>query len=172
MTSAEARLAPPRIGDRALDEALDVIDRADVLEPGRLLAPFAIRWVMVVDDVEFADRLTAQLDLTEVPLSPGVRVFRNESFVPRLSGTPEPWDATFAGGIGRAAPGSVRLADNASVRFGPDWSQDEWANLVSTIDGEITYQPVPIRRSLAIGVAATFVLALVASVALRDRAER
>ncbi len=172
LTSAEARLAPPRIGDRALDGVLDVIDRADVLEPGRLLAPFAIQWVMVIDDVEFADRLSAQLDLTEVPLSPGVRVFRNESFVPRLSGPPDPWDATFAGGTGPAAGGSVRLADNASVRFGPDWTQADWANQVSTADGEITYEPVPLRRSLALSVGFALVLALVSSVALRDRADR
>ncbi|MDH3250415.1 MAG: hypothetical protein OEQ47_15705 [Acidimicrobiia bacterium] len=172
LTSAEARLAPPRLGDRALDGVLDVIDRADVLEPGRLLAPFAIQWVMVVDDVEFADRLSAQIDLTEVPLSPGVRVFRNESFVPRLSGPVGVWDAAFAGGTGPEGAGSVRIADNASVRFGPDWTQDEWANRVSAIDGEITYEPVPLSRSLSIAVGSAFVVALLASVALRDRAER
>lgn len=172
VTSAEARLAPPRLGDRALDGVLDVIDRADVLEPGRLLAPFAVQWVMVVDDVEFADRLSAQLDLTEVPLSPGVRVFRNESFVPRLSGTPRPWDATFAGGSGSPGVGTVRIADNASVRFGPEWGRDEWANRVSTIEGEITYEADPLRRSLAIAIGATFVVALAASVALRDRGDR
>ncbi len=172
ITSAEARLAPPRLGDRALEGVLDVIDRGDVLEPGRLLAPFAIRWVMVVDDVEFSDRLSAQLDLTEVPLSPGVRVFRNESFAPRLSGPSEDWDATFAGGVGPAGPGSVRIADNASVRFGPDWSQDEWANRVSTVDGQIAYEPVPLRRSSAIAVGSVFLLALVAGVVLRDRTDR
>jgi hypothetical protein len=172
LTSAEARLAPPRLGDRALDGVLDVIDRADVLEPGRLLAPFAIQWVMVVDDVEFADRLSAQLDLTEVPLSPGVRVFRNEAFVPRLSGPSDAWDAAFAGGTGPAGAGTVRIADNASVRFGPDWVQDDWANRVSTIDGEVTYEPVPIRRSLSMAVGSLFLVALVAAVALRDRMDR
>jgi hypothetical protein len=172
LTSAEARLAPPRLGDRALDGVLEVIDRADVLEPGRLLAPFAIQWVMVVDDVEFADRLSAQLDLTEVPLAPGVRVFRNDSFVPRLSGPSESWDAAYAGGSGPASDGSLRIADNASIRFGPDWSQDDWANRVSTVDGAVTYEPVPLRRSLSIAVGAMFVIALLAAVTLRDRVER
>jgi hypothetical protein len=172
LSSAEARLAPPRIGDRALDGALEVIDRADVLEPGRLLAPFAIQWVMVVDDVEFADLLVAQIDLTEVPLSPGVRVFRNESFVPRVSGPSETWDASFAGGTGPAGSGTVRLADNASIRFGPDWSQDDWANRVSAAEGQITYEPVPLRRSLAIAAGAVLVVALVMSVVLRDRTDR
>lgn len=171
VTSAQARLAPPRLGDQALDDVLDVIDRADVLEPGGLLAPFAVQWVMVVDDVEFADRLSAQLDLTEVPLSPGVRVFRNESFLPRVSGSSGQWEAEFAGGAGPSGDGSVRLADNASVRFGPDWTQDDWANRVSAADGVITYEAVPLRRWLAIAVLAVFALALIVAITLRDRTE-
>ncbi len=172
VTSAQARLAPPRLGDQALADVLDVIDRADALEPGRLLAPFAIQWVIVVDDVEFADRLAAQLDLTEVPLSPGVRVFKNESFLPRVSGPSGDWDAGHIGGSGPSGAGTVRIADNASVRFGPDWSQDDWANRVSANDGVITYEPVPLRRSLSIVVLVTSLVAAAAAVVLRDRPGR
>ncbi len=172
VTLAEARLAPPRVGDRVLSEALSLIDRGDVLEPGELLAPFAVQWVMVVDEVEFADVLSAQVDLTEVPLSEGVRVFRNEAFVPRLDASSGVWDAGYVGGSGPAGPGTVRVADNASVRFGPGWSQDEWANRVSASEGTITYEPVPIRRTLALTVVSVFVSALLASIGLRDRRPR
>lgn len=169
ITFAEARLAPPRIGDRVLSETLALIDRGDVLQPGRLLAPFAVQWVMVVDEVEFADVLSAQVDLTEVPLSEGVRVFRNEAFQPRVSASSGDWDAAFFGGSGPAGSGSVRVADNASVRFGPEWSQDEWANRVSAAEGIVTYEPVPVRRTLALTVVSLSVLALLASIGLRDR---
>lgn len=170
VTAAEGRLAPPRIGDRALADALDLIDRGDVLEPGELLGPFAIRWVVVTDDLQFADVLSAQLDLTEVPLSEGVRVFRNDSYVPRVSGSVDGWDATYAGAAGPPSGGSIRLADNASVRFGPQWSQDDWANRVSAEEGSVTYQPVALRRWLAIAVAAAFLVSVIAGVGLRDRA--
>jgi hypothetical protein len=172
VTLAEARLAPPRTGDRALSDALSVIDRGDVLEPGMLLAPFAVQWVMVIDEVEFADVLSAQVDLTEVPLSEGVRVFRNEAFIPRISASPGDWDAGYFGGSGPAGPGTVRIADNASVRFGPGWSQDEWANRVSAAEGTVTYEPVSTRRTLAVSVLAGFVIALLASIGLRDRGRK
>jgi hypothetical protein len=48
-------------------------------------------------------------------------------------------------------PGSgwVRIADNASPRWGPGWEQDGWANRVSAEDGVASYAPVALRRTLA-----------------------
>lgn len=166
----QARLAPPRIGDRALGEVLAQIDRGDVLEPGALLGPFAIQWVMVVDDLEFSDLLAAQIDLTEVPLSRGVRVFRNDAFSPRVvAASGAAWDADYAGASGQAAETAVRIADNASTRFGPDWSQDGWANAVSGADGVVSYEPDPVRRALALGAGALLVIGSVAATIGRDR---
>lgn len=168
-TLDQARLAPPRVGDRSLHGVLERVALGDELRPGELLAPFAVEWVVVMDRSRFGDALGAQLDLTEVPLAEGVRVFRNDSFQPRVTTDGAPWDATHAGAVGTPDPDlRVRIADNASVRFGPEWSQDDWANTVSGSEGEITYEPVPIRRSLAVGVAALFVISIVAAVIGRD----
>ena len=174
-TLDQARLAPPRIGDRALAATLDRIALGDELRPGELLAPFAVEWVVIMDRSQFVDALGAQLDLVEVPLAEDVRVFRNDAFQPRVIADGASWDATYAGGVGPAESDvSVRLADNASVRFGPDWSQDEWANVVSGSAGEIRYEPVPLRRWLAIGVAGLFAVSVIGAVAVRapQRAER
>lgn len=172
-TSAEARLAPMRIGDGVLAETLARIDLGDELRPGQQLADFGVGWVVVLDRMPFADLLSAQLDLTEVGLVPGVRVFRNDAFVPRITTSSGTWDAGYVGATGRADPaGTVRLADNASVRFGPNWEQDSWANSVSGIDGEITYRPIPMRRSLAYWVAGVFAASLIAAVALRERSPK
>lgn len=168
-TLDQARLAPTRLGDAALDEALGRIVLGDELRPGAILAPFAIEWVMVMDRSQFADALSSQLDLTEVPLVEGVRIYRNDSFQPRVTTDGPAWDATYAGGTGPADPDtSVRLADNASVRFGPDWVQDDWANVVSGAEGEIRYEPVAARRSLALGVGALFLVSIVVMVVGRD----
>ncbi len=168
-TLDQARLSPMRIGDRALQEALEHIVLGDELRPGEMLAPFAIEWVVVMDRSRFADAFGAQLDLTEVPLAEGVRVFRNDSYEPRVTTDGAPWEATYAGASGSAdADLTVRIADNASVRFGPDWEQDDWANMVSGAVGEITYEPVPLRRSLAIGVAALFAMSIIGAVVGRD----
>ena len=169
-TLAEARLPPMRIGDKALADVLAEIDLGDELRPGGLLAPFGIRWIVIMDQSSFADVLSAQLDLTEVPLTEGVRVFRNDEFEPRVVSTSGSWDASFAGASGAPnASVQVRLADNASVRFGPDWSQDGWSNVVSGIDGEIRYDPDPLRRGLSIAVAVMFAVATLAAVTLRRR---
>ena len=169
-TSDQSRLAPPRIGDRALAEVLGRIDRGDILEPGELLAPFAIQWVMVVDDLEFSDLLAAQIDLSEVPLSRGVRVFRNDSFAPRaVAGNGAVWDSGYSTATGPSASTDVRFADNASTRFGPDWSQDGWANVVSGADGAVTYEPEPTRRALGVGVVGVLVVGALAALFARDR---
>lgn len=75
-------LGSPRSADRELAAALGAIGEGGVTRPGALLAGLGVRWVVVLDDGGFADRLVAQMDLAEVPLAPGVRVFESTEPVP------------------------------------------------------------------------------------------
>jgi len=76
-TLDQAWLPEPGEAENELADTLAAIDRADVVRPGSMLRPFAIGWVVVLDEVQFLDALRAQIDLTGVPLEPGVSVFRN-----------------------------------------------------------------------------------------------
>ena len=51
--------------------------------------------------------------------------------------------------VGPASDGTVRIADNASPRWGPDWQQDDWANRVSAANGLAAYEIHGLRRVLA-----------------------
>jgi hypothetical protein len=149
MTFDQAWLASNRIGDRSLADTLRTIDTGATARPGALLAQFAIRWVVVAEDSPFLDVLQAQVDLAERQLQPGVRIFENLAFVPRVGATG--WVGSRTTATGPAGDARVRLADNADPGWVPDWRQDGWANSLSAADGEISYRPDGLRRMMAIG---------------------
>lgn len=86
-------LGSPRAVDRELAAALGAVGEGGVTRPGALFAELGIRWVVVLDDGGLADRLVAQMDLTEVPLAPGVRVFESTEPVAAVEADRPPADA-------------------------------------------------------------------------------
>jgi hypothetical protein len=154
----EAWLPALRRGDRAMAGTIEAIAAGGVLRPGAALAPYAVRWIVVVEDEEFADVFDTQVDVREVSVAPGVRVFENAQFLPRVAAEAGPW--TIRGNVleGQAA-GPVRLADN----FDPGWGgvPDSWANLIQAASGTVDYRPDPLRLGLAATAGFGLLLALV-----------
>ncbi len=149
-TSDQARLADPRMSDDALEAAVTQILEGGVVRPGALLAPYAIRWVVVIDDAPVAANLVTQIDLVPVPVAEGVAVFRNDVYRPRVTAADgSPWVAGRTSAVGAPTSATVRLADSASGRWNPGWSQSDWYNVLSGSDGEIHFEPEPAARSLA-----------------------
>ena len=149
-TLDQARLAAPRFGDVALDEALAQIAAGGVTRPGELLAPFAVRWVLVFDEVPLLQNLDTQVDLAPLPIAEGVSVFDNLAARPRVEASDgSAWSAERTGATGPAGDGTVRWADNASGRWEPLWSQSSWFNIVSASEGSLRFRPDPTAQQLA-----------------------
>ncbi len=162
-TLDEAWLSPPRVGDHALEAALGDLASASGVRPGSVLAPFAIRWIVVRGDNPFAVAFTDQVDLTPIPAGPELTVFENEAVIPRVSVSDgSDWTWSYAAASGPAAPGArVRIADNADPRWRPDWQADEWANSTSAAAGVAEVATDPVARGAAWGALALLVLGLV-----------
>ncbi len=145
-----ARLASPRLGDDALSDVVAAIAGGELVRPGQLLAEFGIGWVAVVEDASFAAAMSAQVDMDEVPVREDLTVFLNSVEAPRaVSSSGAVWSQDGADLVGPANPGTVRIADNASPGWGPNWQQADWANQVSAADGRASYGPDSLRRTLA-----------------------
>jgi hypothetical protein len=151
-------LGTTRIGDRALDDALGVVNRGAGARPGELLAEFAVRWVVVSDAAPLLDVLQAQVDLAERPGLPGWSVYENLAARPRLEHPSGTWTVDRTTAAGPASDARVRLADNADPGWTPEWTQSDWANEVSAEDGLLSYRPDPLRRWLAIASIAILVV--------------
>ncbi len=149
-TADQARLAEPRAGDDALALAVSQLVEGGVVRPGDLLAPFSIRWVVVIDDAPVGANLVTQVDLVPVPVAEGLAVYRNDVYRPRVTAADgSPWVATRTAATGRPTSATVRLADNASGRWGPGWSQSDWYNVLSAGDGQIQFEPESQARTVA-----------------------
>ncbi|MEX2655385.1 MAG: hypothetical protein WD532_10220 [Acidimicrobiia bacterium] len=156
-----ARLGQPRLGDDALADLVASIAGGELVRPGEEFAEFGIGWVAVVDDPAFSAAMAAQVDMDEVPVSEGLTVFLNSVPAPRaVTESGSVWEADGARFVGLAASETVRIADNASPRWGPGWEQDDWANRVSAADGVAVYKPNSLRRILAWAGVGVFVLGL------------
>lgn len=166
-TLDQAWLPAEREGDRQLAAVLSEIDRGDVLHPGEALAEFAIRWIVILDGAPLAQSLRAQVDLEPIPVAPDVVVFENTVARPRVEAPG--WVETRSGGEGPPSAESVRLADNAFPRWGPDWEQDGWANRMSASQGRLIYRNDPMGMWPALAAGVTLVAGLVAMVVGRFR---
>jgi GT2 family glycosyltransferase len=158
-TLDEAWLGAPRLGDVALEDALEAIVAGDVLRAGETLQPFGIRWVVALSDSPFTPFFDGQLDLIELG-GVGVPAYRNELPARRaVADDGTAWVWTGAGYEGTAAPGTrVLLAENGDSRWGPEpWSQDSWANTVAGFSGTATLAPDPGLRRLAMAAPLIFV---------------
>jgi hypothetical protein len=167
-TLAEGWLAPAGLGDEALAATLDDIVSGNQLRPGAALAEFGIRWVVLIGATPFDAALETQLDMRPLPGLDYV-VFENEVPSPRAEsngGVAWTWDPPdYVGPAG----GRIVLKDNANPRWGPSWSQHEWANEVDGSRGVAGFTPDPLLRALAI--MAGVYLAVIVGVALVARRE-
>ena len=127
--------------------------------------------MVILDEAALGERLVTQVDLAEIALEPGIRVFENLAARARVeASTGDAWRAEAGAGYGPAGSGTVRVADNADAGWAPGWAADEWANRLSAREGEVWFRPDPRRRGLAVGLAAVVVAALVAAVVGRRKA--
>ena len=170
--SWETHLHAARAGDDALAETLQAIIEGETKRAGELLAPFGIRWIVILSETErdpFADAwkttFVGQLDL--VPLGGGLAnaTFENEAenAVRAITTEGTPWTRAGTGYFyeGRPEPGaSLEVRENANSRWGPgNWEQVAWANEVTAATGHVGFEPIDSRRMQAIG-AAVWLIAL------------
>jgi hypothetical protein len=166
----EAWLSSPLAGDDALRSALERVIAADTVRAGEELAPFGIRWIVIMGDpgtggdsetLAWLDVLSTQLDL--VPLGGGLRfpTYANEAepAVRALADDGTAWIHSTSGYSGPPDPGRLVLAENANARWGPgEWAQVEWANSVSAEQGEASFRQIQDRRLQAMLAALGFVV--------------
>ncbi len=167
----EPRLEPRGELDIFLEERLASIIAGDTRRAGGELAPFGIRWIVVIGDSEGADAdpaslawrnvFAGQLDL--LPLSAGVA---NAVFVSDVEpvGRALTLDASWARSgwayVGEPEPGSsVFVAENPDPRFGPEpWRSVGFANEVSAVGGEVTFAADGAQRAQAIAAGLAIVV--------------
>lgn len=135
-TMDQAWLNDPGEGDVALRGAVDQIATGATLEPGELLAPFGVRWVIVVGDAvtTLGPALDAQVDLAPLPLAEGLVVYENAVHRTVAEGDDGTvWNRDGTGFSGPATDGRVRLAIQAGSGWHPGFEADTWAG---TVDGD------------------------------------
>jgi hypothetical protein len=170
-TLDQAYLPGPRGGDYALAQTLADIAAGSTTRPGSLLADYGIAWIVLLPDVtEFDHALGRQVDLVPRPVDPVLRVFENSAYRGRgITTEGEVWERADGRYLGTAAPGRVRLADNADPGWGPDWQPADWANSVSTRNGFASFAGSSLLMSAAAGSVVVWLVMIV--LAWRGRAE-
>ena len=167
-TLDQAVLGPPGLGDDTLGAVLDRIASGGSLEPGALLAPFGVRWVVAVGDaaIDLAPVLDAQVDLDPLPLSEGLFVYENTA-AQSVAQTEDGilWERRGTGFSGTPTESRVRLALQGDSRWQPDWQEDEWAGTVAGSEGVTSFSGASGTRLLfggglllLLGVAAVVLL--------------
>jgi hypothetical protein len=163
----EAHLPPERPADDELSNVLATIIAGETSRAGEALAPFGIRWIVIMSDgphaTAWSERLTGQLDI--VSLSAGLTnetyEIETEGAVRSMTGVGTAWPRVGAGYEGTPDPiGRVTVRENAHQRWGPPpWEQSGVWNEVSAAAGEAGFDPVNGRRNQAYA-AAVWTLAL------------
>jgi len=157
----EAYLHEPRAGDDALARTLQSIIDGEPTRAGELLAPFGIRWIVIMSDGEddpfahaWSGVFAGQLDL--VPLGGGLThaTFENEAEYPvrALTATGGEWRHVGTGYEGTPEFGvALEIRDNANSRWGPgEWQQSGWGNETTATGGSVAFEPMQQRRWLAV----------------------
>lgn len=166
----EARLADRGDLDLFLEERLGVIVSGETRRAGGELAPFGIRWIVILGDSDGSDAdaeslawrqvFAGQLDL--LPLSAGVQeaVFVTDIDPVSRALTSSATEWSRDGWVYRGAPepGRVFVAENPDPRFGPaPWRETTFSNEVGAGDGVVTYAADAAERSQAVGAALSVV---------------
>jgi hypothetical protein len=159
----EVWLPDDQAGDAALEEALTSVIDGETFRAGEALAPFGIRWVIVVGETPFESVFGSQLDMA--PLE-GLELptFANDAPGAGRAVTEagDLWVKTPTGYAGTASSGEVFIAETANDGWGPGpWEQVGWGNSVSAADGTASFDPIGDRRAQAAGAAGWGLLLLV-----------
>jgi GT2 family glycosyltransferase len=162
--SWETHLHTARVGDDALAKTLEAIIDGETKRAGELLAPFGVRWIVILAEDErdpFADAwktiFVGQLDL--VPLGGGLAnaTFESEAenAVRAISVGGSTWTRAGTGYEGTPEFGvGLEVRENANDRWGPgDWQQIGWANGTTAAVGTVAFDPIEDRRAQAIAAA-------------------
>jgi hypothetical protein len=153
----EGHLASERPADEALHDVLATIISGETSRAGEALAPFGIRWIVIMGEGAHAsawkERLTGQLDI--VSLSAGLA---NETYEVETADASRAqtdsgsvWPRVGAGYEGAPETGArLTVRDNAHPRWGPGpWEQSGPWNEVSAAEGVAGFDPIGGRRSQA-----------------------
>ncbi len=171
----EDQLPVALAGDDALRVDLTAIISGETQRAGQLLAPYGIRWIVVMGDVSttgdpdplataWLNVLEGQLDL--VPLGGGLThpTFENEepTALRAITSTEDPWLKTDVGYEGEPHQISrVTIAENANSRWIPGpWNQMEWRSEISSSAGVVEFDPIEGRRTQALLAGIGFVFLL------------
>jgi len=176
----ENELGPAHGGDRALAATLDAIAGGEVLRGGEALAPFGIRWIVVMgrgdDDphvVAWKGVFGRQLDLVSVGGGLAHPTFVSETEAARAATTGGTvWTWRDGGYEGPRRPGErAVLAENPHPGWGPGpWRQTDWRNSVAADTGRADFTPLPGRRTQAIAAAVWLLVMIGVAVAGRRSA--
>ncbi|HEX2152694.1 MAG TPA: hypothetical protein VHL52_01790 [Acidimicrobiia bacterium] len=142
-------LGPPDEGDVALQAAIEEIATGATLEPGQVLAPFAVRWLVSLEESAelVSPVLDAQLDLNSFPFVEDLLVYENTAVRPvAVTDQGVPWRREGTGFAGTPTDQRVRLAIAGNERWEPDWQQEDWAGTVDGGQGGTAYSRLSADR--------------------------
>ncbi|MBT8216091.1 MAG: glycosyltransferase [Acidimicrobiia bacterium] len=167
----EAWTTPPLAGEIALEEALMDALSGGGFRLGEQLADFGIGWIVTFGEDPALSALDAQLDL--IPLAiPDVSAYQVEPAAPRaIDNTGTEWLKVGTTYVGPGGERTVRLAENADVRWGSEWEQAGWQNLVTEASGMIEFGPIAtLRRAALVGLVWSGLLVVGAAAFREERA--
>jgi len=168
----EVGLPEPSSADIALESVLLGLIDGEESRAGEALSAFGIRWVVVTGATPLEAVFDGQLDL--VSLGGAKRptfLVDTDAPVRAVDSTGSAWTRAGTGYAGEPSSGErVFVAETANSRWGPGpWAQSAWGNEVSAADGEVSFDPIPRRRSQATIAAGVFLLYLLFSALARRR---
>ena len=159
----EARLDGLHLADRELDDVLETIIAGETSRAGEALAPFGIRWIVIMqsdEDASYAtawsDRLTGQLDIVSLSAGLANETYENESAgaVRAVTSGATVWPRVGVGYEGTSEDGRLTVRENAHQRWGPQpWQQGGVWNEVSASTGASGFRAIDRRRYQAYAAA-------------------
>jgi len=153
----EAYLGPERSADQELGDVLDDIIAGETSRAGEALAPFGIRWIVILGEDAYAsawsERFTGQLDIVSLGAGLSNETYENQApgAVRAATATGASWPRVGAGYEGSSeATGRLTVRESAHGGWGPGpWEQAGAWNEVSAGAGEAGFDPISGRRAQA-----------------------
>jgi hypothetical protein len=162
----EAWLAEPLLGDQMFEEVLESLIDGETKRAGAALAPFGVRWIIVMGETPLESVFEAQFDLTRLEGASNTSYLVDaEDAVRAMTGSGQAWARDGTGYRGEPESGQrVLVGESASGRWEPGpWSQSSWANEVAADQGTARFRPYPGRRTQAAAALGIFTFLVLAS---------